>query len=75
MAMSGAPVLTSLLLWLVAAALNKPANNELDANFKSKSSLEISTSKCCFQFEDKSFPIPSQGVYAKLLHSKKHFSG
>ena len=49
-------------------------NKEPNTNFKSKSSFEISTSKCCLQFEVKCFVIRFQGVYAKLLQRMEDVS-
>ena len=57
----------SFLPLRVLARVYWAENNEPGANFKSESSFEISTSKCCLQFEVKCFLIRFQGVYAKLL--------
>jgi hypothetical protein len=54
---------------MVSDVLFAPMNKAPDANFKSKSSFKISSSKCCLKFEDKGFISGSQEVDAKLLQA------
>lgn len=58
---------------IVSDALFAPMNKAPDANFKSKSSFKISSSKCCLKFEDKGFISGSQELDAKLLQRMEVF--